>query len=122
MYSPCPLIDDPPMPQDIFLHYLSCTASKPTLAWLPRLPKKLDPSILRFAGAINYGWGIHINEGPNYFAIGVINIFMMVVSGVAAYLWKYFMDDFQGAFGFAGWIVAVVNGVLVAYIAKWRQE
>jgi hypothetical protein len=110
------------MPQNIFLHYLSCTASNPTLAWLPRLPKKLDPSILRFTSAINYGWGIHINEGPNYFALGVINIFLMIVSGHAAYLWKYCVHDFQGAFGFAGWIVAVVNGVLVAYIAKWGQE
>ena len=110
------------MPQDTFLHYLSCTASNPKLAWLPRLPKKLDSSILRFTGAVNYGWGIHIHEGPNYFAIGIVNIFMMIVSGLVAFLWKYFKDDFQGAFGFAGWIVAVVNGILVAYIAKWRQE
>jgi hypothetical protein len=77
---------------------------------------------LRFTGAINYGWGIHINEEPNYFALGVINIFLMIVSGLAAYLWKYFVHDFRGAFGFAGWIVAVVNDVLVVYIAKWRQE
>jgi len=47
---------------------------------------------------------------------------MMIISGVVAYLWEYFRHDFQGAFGFAGWIVAVVNGILVAYIAKWRQE
>jgi len=103
------------------LHYLSCTAYNPKTAWLPRLPKKLDLSILRFAGAVNYGWGVHINEGPNYFALGLVNIAMMIMSGLAAFLWKYFMNDFQGAFGFAGWIVAVVNGVLVAYIAKWQQ-
>jgi hypothetical protein len=89
---------------------------------MPRLPKKLDPSIMRFTGAVNYGWGIHITEGPNYIAIGVINLLMMVVSGLVAFLWKYFIHDFQGAFGFAGWIVAVVNGILVLYIAKWRIE
>jgi hypothetical protein len=109
------------MPQDIFLHYLSCTFFDPTLAWLPRLPKKIDSSILRFTGAINEGWGIHINEGPNWFTIGTINLFLMIMSGIAAGLWKYFMNDFQGAFGFAGWIVAVVNAALVAYVAKWSH-
>ncbi|CZR54791.1 uncharacterized protein PAC_04675 [Phialocephala subalpina] len=119
LYSPCPLQDDPPMPQDIFLHYLSCTSFDPAPAWLPRLPKNIDSSILRFTGAINEGWGIHINEGPNWFAVGMVNVCLMIMSGIAAGLWKYFMDDFQRAFGFAGWIVAVVNAVLVAYIAKW---
>ncbi|KAH8762774.1 hypothetical protein BGZ57DRAFT_570971 [Hyaloscypha finlandica] len=42
MYAPCPLQDDPPMPQDIFLHYLSCECLDAAPAWLPRLPKKLD--------------------------------------------------------------------------------
>jgi hypothetical protein len=92
------------------------------MAWLPRLPKKLDLSILRFTGAVNYGWGVHIKEGPNYFALGLVNIAMMIISGLAAFLWKYSMNDFQGAFGFAGWIVAVVDGVLIAYIAKWQQS
>ena len=86
MYSPCPLLYYTPMPQDIFLHYLSCTAFNPTLAWLPRLPKKLNPGVLRYTGAINYGWGVHINEEPNYFALGVINIFLMIASGLATYL------------------------------------
>jgi len=110
------------MPEDICLHYLSCTEFDPSPAWLPRLPKKLDPSILRFTGAINEGWGIHINEGPNWSALGWINLVVMILSGVAAGLWKYFMNDFQGAFGFAGWIVAVVNAVLVAWIAQWSQQ
>lgn len=121
-YTPCPLQDDPPMSQHTFLHYLSCTAYNPKLAWLPRLPKKLEPSLLRFTGAVNYGWGMHIYEGPNYFAVGMLNLLMMVLSGLAAFLWKYLRGDFQGAFGFAGWIVAVANGILVAYIMKWQQE
>ena len=67
-YSPCPLGGDPPMPSDIFLHYLTCTAPESSSVWLPRLPKKLDPSILPLTGSINEAWGIHINEGPNWFA------------------------------------------------------
>jgi hypothetical protein len=122
-YSPCPLEDDPPMPSDIFLHYLTCTTFDTSSAWLSRLPKKLGPSILHFgafSGSISEGWGIHINEGPNWFAIGMVNIFMMVMSGITAGLWKLYMDDFQGAFGFAGWIVGVVNAVLLVYIARLK--
>jgi len=71
---------------------------------------------------MTFGWGVHILEAPDYRNIGMINLCMLILSGVTAYLWKYFTSDFQGAFGFAGWIVAVVNGVLFAYLAKWRQE
>lgn len=46
----------------------------------------------------------------------------MVLSGLAAGLWKYFMNDFQGAFGFAAWIAAVLNAILVALIPKWSQQ
>ena len=108
------------MPSDIFLHYLTCTAPESSSVWLPRLPKKLDPSILPLTGSINEAWGIHINEGPNWFVIGMVNLFMMAISGVAAGLWKLYMDDFQGAFGFAGWIVGVANAVLLVYIARWN--
>ena len=51
-----------------------------------------------FTGLINEGWGIHIIEGPNWFVVGMINLFMMTLSGLAAGLWKLYMDDFQGAF------------------------
>lgn len=121
IYAPCPLEGDPPMPEDIFLHYLSCKSFEPAPAWLPRLPKKLDSSILRFTGAINEGWGIHINEGPNWIMIAVLNAFMMLVSGAVAFLWKYYKGDFQGAFGFAAWIVMVVDSILMAYIVKHSQ-
>lgn len=48
----------------------------------------------------------------------MVNVCMMIISGVAAFLWKYFMDDFQGGFGFAAWIVAVVNSILMVYLAR----
>jgi hypothetical protein len=109
------------MPSDIFLHYLNCTALDPSSAWLPRLPKKSDPSIFHFVGPMNEGWGIHITEGPNWIVIGLVNLFMIGMSGLAAGLWKLYMDDFQGAFGFAGWIIGVVNAILLVYIAKWNR-
>jgi hypothetical protein len=69
---------------------------------------------------MNQGWGIHITEGPNWFMIGMVNFFVVVLSGVAAGLWSLYRHDFQGAFGFAGWIVAVESVVLLVCFAKWN--
>jgi hypothetical protein len=122
IYSPCPLGNDPPMPSDVFLHYLNCTAIEFSSAWIPRLPKKLDTSILDLICPIKEGWGIHIIEGPNWTLIGMLNLFMMVMSGIAAGLWKLYMNDFQGGFGFAAWILGVVNTVLLVYVATWNRQ
>jgi hypothetical protein len=82
VFSPCLLQDASsylsPLP---VLHSFQSEASIAT-----KTAKKAHPSILRFTGAVNYGWGIHINEGPNYSAIGVVNFSMMVVSGLVAFL------------------------------------
>lgn len=71
---------------------------------------------------MNERWGIYIIEGPDYSAIGRVNLAVLVLSGLAAFLSNLFKDDFQGAFGFAGWIVAVVNGILFVYVVNWQQQ
>lgn len=53
--------------------------------------------------------------------ICVVNVLILALSGLTAFLWKYFMYDFQGAFQLAGLIVAVTNGILVAYITKLQE-
>ncbi|KAH6681483.1 hypothetical protein B0J14DRAFT_556902 [Halenospora varia] len=97
VYDPCPPEGDPPIAEDLFLHYLQCTLA-------------------------TFGWGIHIDEGPNFAALFKANFLVLVFSGVAAGLWKFFEHGFQGAFGFACWIVAVLNSLLMAYMFKWKQE
>jgi hypothetical protein len=88
-----------------------------------RLPRKLQTSILTTAAAATaFGWGIHIDEGPNYVAIFWANFIVLVLSGVAALLWNFLEHDFQGAFGFACWIIAVLNSLVMVYVFKWRQE
>jgi hypothetical protein len=69
---------------------------------------------------MTFGWGVHVLEGPDYRTIRVINLCMLIISSLTAYLWKYFTGDFQRAFGLDGWIVAVVNSVSFAYLARWR--
>jgi len=88
-----------------------------------RFPRKLETSLLTTAGAsATFGWGIHIDEGPDFAALFKANFLVLLLSGVTALLWKFFEHDFQGAFGFACWIIAVLNSLLMAYMFKGRQE
>jgi hypothetical protein len=122
VYDPCPLEGDPPIAEDLFLHYLQCSEGPSTLFWMPRFPRKLETSLLRSAAAATFGWGIHIDEGPNFAALFKANLVVLLLSGLAAGLWTFLEHDFQGAFGFACWIIAVLNSLLMAYMFKWRQE
>lgn len=88
-----------------------------------RFPRKLGTSLSTTAGAsTTFGWGVHIDEGPDFSSLFVANLVVLMVSGLAAGLWRFLERDFQGAFGFAAWIVAVGNSLLLAYVLKWRQE
>ena len=88
-----------------------------------RFPRKLDTSLVTTAGASTaFGWGIHIDDGPDYAFLFMVNFGVLLLSGLAAGLWKYFERDFQGAFGFATWLIAVLNSLLMAYVLKWKQE
>jgi hypothetical protein len=123
IYDPCPLEGDPPIAEDLFLHYLQCSEQSNALFWMLRFPRKLDTSLLTIPGAsTTFGWGIHIDEGPDFAAVAKVNFVVLLLSGVAAGLWALFKHDFQGAFGFACWIIAVLNSLLMAYMFKWRQE
>jgi hypothetical protein len=88
-----------------------------------RFPRKLQTSLVTAAGASTaFGWGVHIDEGPDFAALFMANFIVLLLSGVVALLWTLFKDDFQGAFGFACWIIAVLNSLFVAYMFKWQQE
>ncbi|KAH6665513.1 hypothetical protein B0J14DRAFT_492263 [Halenospora varia] len=122
VYDPCPLEGDPPIAEDLFLHYLQCNEGSGNLFWMFRFPRKLDTSLLKPNASATFGWGIHIDEGPDYAALFKANFIVLCLSGLAAWLWSFFKHDFQGAFIFGCWIIAVLNSLLMAYMFKWRQE
>jgi hypothetical protein len=70
---------------------------------------------------MNEGWGIHITEGLNWVTISIVHLFMVVISGVAARLWKLYKNDFQGGFGFAAWILGVGVAIMGVYFAKMKR-
>ncbi|TVY32678.1 hypothetical protein LOCC1_G008328 [Lachnellula occidentalis] len=123
LYNPCPLENELPISSDLFLHYLfSCSAPSHNLIWLPRIPRKLDTSILASPTPASFGWGVHINEGPDYLTIFILNLVVLGASGVAALLWTFFRHDFQGAMALAAWIVMLLNTLMLVFVAKWSQE
>lgn len=122
-YDPCPLENELPISSDLFLHYLfsGCIPSR-HLIWLPRIPRKLDQSIFASTAPVSYGWGVHIDEGLDYLKVFVLNLVILGVSGAAALLWDIYKQDFQGAMGFAAWIIMLLNTLMAIFIAKWSQE
>ncbi|KAL2065847.1 hypothetical protein VTL71DRAFT_3517 [Oculimacula yallundae] len=123
LYNPCPLENELPISSDLFLHYLfSCSSPSRNLIWLPRIPRKLDTSILASPTPASFGWGIHIDEGPDYLKIFILNFAVLGLSGAGALLWSLFKHDFQGAMGLAAWIIMLLNTLMAISVAKWSQE
>lgn len=118
---PCPLKDPPPIPNNIFMHYLNSPGSHPGDIWLNRFPKKLNSSIHQESALSHVGWqacewGIQISEGPNKKAMLWLTIVAVLTSLVFASLWAFFMKDVQGAFGIAAYMVASESALLYTFI------
>lgn len=64
---------------------------------------------------------MYIDEGPGFLKIFMLNLGGLVLSGAAALLWKFLEKDFQGAFGFACWVIAVMNTLMAVFVVKWNR-
>jgi hypothetical protein len=122
IYEPCPRDEDLPIAENVFLHYMNCNERPDNIIWLKRMPRKLKTKITDDKPApVAFGWGVHIDEGPNYYIIAWGNVIALVISGIVAIIWSIYKGDFQGAFGFASWLVMVVNTFMVAFIYRYKQ-
>ncbi|KAF7956405.1 hypothetical protein EAE96_003746 [Botrytis aclada] len=122
-YDPCPLDEgELPVPENVILHYLKCTSPTSILFGMRRISRKCKTRILdNEAAPIALGWGIHIDESPNYKVIFFINSVALVISGSIALVWSLAKVDFQGAFGFASWFIASVNAMLLT-LMYWLNK
>ncbi|KAI9804655.1 MAG: hypothetical protein M1833_006730 [Piccolia ochrophora] len=125
-YKPCPLNVEPPMPSHIFLHHLNSAANHPTSKWLQRMPKKLETGILSTANTdpdeVVVGWGVHIQEGPNWYVISLAILVGLLVSGVVAVACAIVLKDTQSGFGIGSYIAAVQMAWMTALFFKWSRE
>jgi len=121
-YFPCPLSPRIPVPPNIFLHHLQSPKPHPRLTWYNRLPKKIDKSIHEINHSLVIGWGVHIIEGPDKFAIYVTVFFLIILGGVFGIFWSIRKRDVQGGFGMGAWVMSILCALLMVVLAKWSQE
>jgi hypothetical protein len=116
---PCPLSDPPPIPNNVFLHYLNSPRTHPRATWLNRLPKKLGSSIHQnsepfHVGCQVRGWGIHVVEGPNGRAMFWLTLTAIISSSLGAVLYAGLTRDVQSAFSIAGFVLAAFGTIMFA--------
>ncbi|PNP85086.1 hypothetical protein FNYG_01611 [Fusarium nygamai] len=121
-YDPKPLDFLPPMPAQVFLHYLEHGEegwNKFRYLWLPKLPVRREKRIIEGHEA-SYGWGIHIIEGLNRWAIFALFLTTVFGSALAALLWSAIHNDIQGGTGLGQLIIALSSAVLTASLFRLR--
>ncbi|KAB8202235.1 hypothetical protein BDV34DRAFT_228561 [Aspergillus parasiticus] len=102
-YIPCP-IDEPPMDNRTFFHHFYSSASKhPDTMWGPRLPWKLGPGL----GPMASGWGIHLEEEPDWLLFAALMFLFLLLSGVAAGIYSWRTGDHPTGVAIGTWLMAV---------------
>ncbi|KAM6511763.1 hypothetical protein FALCPG4_016758 [Fusarium falciforme] len=121
-YFPKPLEPLPPMPPEIFIHYLEHGEGELSPArhdWLPRLPLRLGTRVIDGEEAC-YGYGVHIIEGPNRMTIFWMFMATMAASILACVLWSGVKEDIQGGTSLGALIVALPAAVLAAFLFRFE--
>ncbi|QPC68015.1 hypothetical protein HYE67_010246 [Fusarium culmorum] len=117
-YDPKPLDFLPPMPAQVFLHYPDHGEdgwNKLRYLWLPKIPVRRIKRIIEGDEA-SYGWGIHIIEGLNRWAIFILFLIALFGSALAAILWSVIHTDIQGGTGLGQLIIALSSAMLTACV------
>jgi hypothetical protein len=111
------------MPSNILLHFLSSPYPQHHThgTWLRRLPKKLEASIFSNDSPVNFGWGIHIVEGPNMRKIACVMLLGLLVSFMATGLWWVRSNDIQGATGLGSLMLAALGLMAALFITSRRH-
>jgi len=98
------------MPDHVFFHFFFAKPEGHRKGkWMQRLPKKLRDSIFDSKSLENFpeGWGIHINESPNYMVISGLLFLGLVASGIIVVCWALLTKDVQGAFDIGSYLATV---------------
>jgi hypothetical protein len=131
-YYKCPLNNPPPMPANLFLHYMKCAANTPSALknpeahkdayFLNRLPKKLKRSIFSESDTAQpFGWGVRIMEGPNKVALSWMTVLGIILSFVTSVIYAVVAKTQEQGFGIGQWMMAVFTAVLAALYFQWEE-
>lgn len=115
-YAPCP-IDEPPMDSRTFLHYFYSPASiHPDMIWSTRLPWKIGPR----QGLMAQGWGIHLEEQPDWPLFAALMCFFLIINGLVAGIFAWKTGDNSTGVAIGTWLTAVQAMGTTALFFWWR--
>lgn len=83
--------------------------------FLERLPKKLNESM--FTGPrspMQFGWGVHIIEGPDKVILSIATFVGLLLSFVVSILYAHFYKTEESGVGIGQWIVAAIAAGMAA--------
>ncbi|KAF2438997.1 hypothetical protein P171DRAFT_370751 [Karstenula rhodostoma CBS 690.94] len=124
-FAPRPLAPLPPVPPEIFVHYLghrggSHNPASNRFVWTPRLPTRKLKRLID-CDVPTYGWGIFIKEGPNRLLIFWMAILSVVCSVLLSILWATLKGDVQGASGLGSLILGVHSVIMAVFMFRFGE-
>ncbi|RYN19941.1 hypothetical protein AA0112_g10905 [Alternaria arborescens] len=111
-YDPCPM-EMPPMDSQVFFHHFYASKSKhPDVFWSERLPWKVGPALK----PKDNGWGIHLEESPNWALFAMLMCLLLSLSGIIAGIYGWKMEDAQTGVAIGAWLTSVqVMGITAVF-------
>lgn len=132
------------MPANVFLHYLhrarwNIWGEHTETTWLQRLPKKLNQSLLAEALQDNqgnqqsqgdasmdsdlaFGWGVHILDGPNHAALGVLLGVGVAIAFIVSGMVMGFAKTQEQGFGIGNFLLTILASGMVAVYFQLQDQ
>ena len=111
-----------PLLRDQFIHELLSPGPHFDGYWTRTFPKKLKEELKYISGQQCFGWGVHIIEGSNWFAITSLMFILVLLSGILSVLYSVLRKDVAAGFAIGAYCVTTVTlAVTVGYL-RWQQR
>ena len=117
-FDPRPLEPLPPVPPEIFIHYLQDHDFEPGsngYVWAPRLPKRIENRIID-CEIPTYGWGIYIREGISRWYVLWTTVAAWAVGLLVCIVWTSVKADIQGGSGVGALIITLLSVVMPVFM------
>lgn len=121
LYTPCPIDIEDPFLNNQFIHELLTPGPHLDRYWVDSFPKKLNGKLEYISGQRPFGWGIHIVEGPNWYAFAFLACTIVTLSGVLSVIYAILRQDISSAFGMGSYIISVLALFVTLAYLNWQQ-
>lgn len=108
-YHPCPqMISHFRMDEAFVTHMLEPGHAYLDDAWTQLFPKKLRSEFRYQYQNTGIGWGIHIVEDLDHFAVAYVSLLIFLLSGIVGVVYSLVAKDVGAAFTIAAWLAGTV--------------